>query len=169
MGEVGDRREMTRHIRFFISQKLDVLTFDLSSHGEAPCPVAGLSYGHRESRDVLSAYLYLLRDYETVFAMGGSVGAASLLIALPQMLRLAGVIAENPMINFQRLIQEAPEAQAAPKVFVDLMLRLVMWRGMFDGLLSAENSLRLTHIVPIYFIHSKKDNVVSYRQTEELV
>jgi alpha-beta hydrolase superfamily lysophospholipase len=168
-GGGGDRREMTRYARFYLTQKLDVFTFDLSCHGEAPCKVPGLTYGQRESRDVLSAYLYLSDTYKNIFAMGGSVGAASILISLPAMPKLAGVIAENPMVSFQRLIREAPEAQSAPKTFVNLLLSLAMQRGRFDGLLNAENSLRLTSSVPIYFIHSKADKVVSYSQTEDLV
>ena len=50
----------------------------------------------------------------------------------------------------------------------DLLIKLTMLRGKFDGLLSPENSLRLAKTTPIYFIHSKKDKVVSYRQTQEL-
>lgn len=58
-----------------------------------------MTYGQRESRDVLSAYLYLAGKYEKLYAMGTSVGAASILIALPEMPKLAGVIAENPMVS----------------------------------------------------------------------
>jgi hypothetical protein len=101
-----DRREETRYVRFFLERKLDVLTLDLGCQGEAPCPVPGMTYGHRESRDVLSAYLYLTDRYKRVYAMGTSVGAASILISLPAMPKLAAVIAENPMVSFQRLIKE---------------------------------------------------------------
>lgn len=164
----SDRREETRYIQFFLGQKLDVLTFDLGCQGEAPCPVPGITYGNRESRDVLSAYLYLMGKYEKVYAMGSSVGAASILIALPEMAKLAGVIAENPMASFQRLIQEAPESKSTPRWAIDVLIKLTMLRGRFDGLLSSENSLRLAKKTPIYFIHSKEDKVVSYRQTQEL-
>jgi fermentation-respiration switch protein FrsA (DUF1100 family) len=165
----SDRREETRYIQFFLNQKLDVLTFDLGCQGDAPCPVPGLSYGQRESRDVLSAYLYLADRYEKVYAMGSSVGAASILIALPAMPKLAGVIAENPMASFQRLIREAPESQSMPGWATNALLKVAMLRGRFDGLLSAENSLRLIRTTPIFFIHSKGDKIVSYKQTQDLV
>ncbi|MEW5855397.1 MAG: alpha/beta hydrolase, partial [Myxococcota bacterium] len=45
-GGGADRREGTRFVRFFLARSLDVLTFDLGCHGEAPCPVPGLTYGH---------------------------------------------------------------------------------------------------------------------------
>lgn len=167
-GGGSDRREMTRHLRFFLINKLDVLTFDLGCHGEAPCPVEGLTYGQRESRDVFSSYLYLSKKYQKVYAMGSSIGAGSILIALPQMPKLNGVIVENPMESFQRLISDSPEAQSAPKKFVQAMIDLSMLRGKFDGLLSPKNSLPLANGIPIYFVHSRKDRVVSYRQTQEL-
>lgn len=164
----SDRREETRYIQFFLSQKLDVLTFDLGCQGEAPCPVPGMTYGDRESRDVFSAYLYLTERYEKVYAMGTSVGAASILVALPEMPKLAGVIAENPMASFQRLIKEAPESKSMPSRATDLMINLAMMRGRFDGLLSPKNSLPLTKKTPIFFIHSKVDKVVSHQQTQDL-
>lgn len=163
-----DRRSETKFIRFFLERRLDVLTFDQSGQGEAPGPVPGLTYGTRESRDVLSAYLYLSGKYEKVYAMGTSVGAASILIALPEMPGLAAVIAENPMVSFQKLILETPASKSIPNWFTNLLIRLTMIRGKFDGLESPEHSLRLVTSTPIYFIHSKKDNIVPYQQTKEL-
>jgi alpha-beta hydrolase superfamily lysophospholipase len=167
-GGGSDRREDTRFVRFFLSQKLDVLTFDLGCHGEAPCPVPGMTYGHRESRDVQSAYLYLTDRYRTVYAMGSSVGAAATLIALPAMPALAGAIAENPIASFQRLIREAPEAQSMPGWGIELLMQTAMMRGRFDGLLSPASSLPLAGSMPILFIHSKLDKIVSYQQTQDL-
>jgi len=168
-GGGGDRRGETRYIRFFLARGLDVLTLDLGCHGEAPCPVPGLSYGHRESRDVLSAYLFLSADHQKVYAMGTSVGAAAILIALPQMPGLTAAVAENPMASFQRLILESPAAPpSVPAWFMALLVDVTMLRGRFDGLLSPMQSLRFTRNTPIYFLHSKQDAVVPYRQTQEL-
>jgi uncharacterized protein len=167
-GGGSDRRDQTRYLPLFLGRGLDVLTLDLACHGEAPCPVPGMTYGHRESRDVLSAYLYLAERYDEVWAMGTSVGAASILISLPAMPGLRGVIAENPMSSFQRLIAEAPEAASAPGWFLDHLIGLAMVRGRFDGLLSPENTLPLAGGTPILFIHSLRDEVVSHRQTEQL-
>lgn len=164
-----DRREFTRHLAFFLAQRLDVLAIDYTCHGEAPCPTPGLSYGQRESRDVLSAYLHLSRRYESVYAMGSSVGASALLIALPGMPALAGIIAENPMASFQRLVLESPAAAGSPQAFTRGMIQLAMWRGRFDGQLSPEHALKLGGTTPILFIHSTRDGVVSAAQTRDLV
>jgi alpha-beta hydrolase superfamily lysophospholipase len=164
----SDRREETRYVQFFLGRNLDVLTLDLGCQGEAPCPVPGLTYGDRESRDVLSAYLYLTNRYEKVYAMGSSVGAASILNALPEMPKLTAAIAENPMASFQQLIKEARESQSMPGWATDILIDMAMLRGRFDGLTSPEHSLRLAKTTPVYFIHSKMDEVVSYRQTQIL-
>jgi alpha-beta hydrolase superfamily lysophospholipase len=164
----SDRREETRFIQFFLGQNLDVLALDLGCQGEAPCPMPGMTYGQRESRDVLSAYLYLTEKYEKVYAMGSSVGAASILISLPEMPKLTAAIAENPMVSFQQLIRDARESQSMPARAIDLLIEVAMLRGRFDGLVSPQHSLRFTKSTPIYFIHSKMDEIVSYTQTQEL-
>jgi pimeloyl-ACP methyl ester carboxylesterase len=167
-GGGSDRREVTRYVRYFLNRRLDVLTLDLGCHGEAPCPVPGLTYGHRESRDVLSAYLHLAGKHDKVMAMGSSVGAASILIALPGMPGLDAVIAENPMASFQRLVTETPAARSVPGWLNRFFIRLTLLRGRFDGLLSPENALRLAKTTPILFIHSKQDGLVPYQQTQAL-
>lgn len=167
-GGGSDRRELTRYVRFYLGRHLDVLTLDLGCHGEAPCPIPGLTYGQRESRDVLSAYLFLTSRYDKVLAMGSSVGAASILIALPEMPKLKGVIAENPMASFQKLIAESPAARPFPGWFTQLLIKLTMLRGRFDGLTSPERSVRLTKTTPVFFIHSVRDGVVPPQQTQAL-
>jgi alpha-beta hydrolase superfamily lysophospholipase len=166
----SDRREDTQYIGMYLNQGLDVLTFDQGCAGEAPCPVSGLSYGARESSDVFSAYLYMTQRYSTVYAMGTSVGASSILIALPEMPKLAGVIAESPYANFERLVKEAPESKNIPAFATSNMLAMTKSLGEFDALRSPEHSLPLAgNTVPVFFIHSKADAVANYKQTEDLV
>ena len=136
--------------------------------GEAPCPGAGLTYGSRESKDVLAAYAYLIGKYEKVYAMGSSIGASSILIALPQMPKLAAVIAENANYNFERLIREAPQAQSMPGWVNGLLIGLAERRGHFDDERSAANSLSIAKTTSVFFIHSKLDQTVSYKQTLDL-
>lgn len=164
----SDRRQMTKLIDQYLDQKLDVLTFDMSCQGEAPCNRAGITYGERESRDVIAAYNFLLKQHDRVYAMGTSVGAAAVLIALPDMPKLAGAIAENPPANFKRLLKEAPEAQSMPAWFTDALASLAMWRGGFDGEKNAEEAMTQAKDAPIFFMHSKKDKTIAPAQTEDI-
>jgi pimeloyl-ACP methyl ester carboxylesterase len=167
-GGGGDRREETNYIPFFLKQHLDVLTFDMGCSGEAPCPIRGLTYGTRESRDVLSVYLYLDGRYDKIYAMGTSMGASAVLIAVPEMPKLTAVIAENPMATFRKFIAETPASQSAPSWFLNAMIKLTMLRGGFDDLQNAETSLKLVHNIPILFIQSKKDRIIPFESTEKL-
>lgn len=167
-GGGADRRELTRMIPFYLRQGFDVLSFDLSCHGEAPCQFPGLSFGNRESRDVLSAYLYLSKKYNHILMMGSSVGASSILISLPFLEEVEGIILENPMLSFQRLILDSPESASLPNWMVQSLIELVLIRGKFDTLLSPENSLPLARNVPLLIIHSKKDSVVPYKHSMSL-
>ncbi len=168
-GGGSDRREESRYISFFLARRLDVFTFDMSCHGESPCGVTGMTFGHRESRDVLSVYAYLRPQYPKIYAMGTSVGATSILIALPGMTGLSAVVAENPMFSFQRFVRETPAAPSVvPGWFKTWVIRIAERRGLFDGLASAENSLKLPSNVPIFFIHSKADGLIPWKHSEDL-
>jgi pimeloyl-ACP methyl ester carboxylesterase len=145
-GGGSDRREESRYIQFFVSRRLDVYTFDMSCSGESPCVAAGMTFGHKESRDVQSVYAFLKPLYPRVYAMGTSVGATSILIALPGMAELSAVIAENPMFSFQRFVDETPAAPSfLPGWFKFLVVSIAKKRGLFDGLSSAQNSLRIAN------------------------
>ncbi|TGM16097.1 alpha/beta hydrolase [Leptospira selangorensis] len=168
-GGGSDKREMTKHIRFFLERGLDVFSFDFGCHGEASCVIPGLSYGYRESKDVLSVYHYLSERYNRIYALGSSVGASSILISLPEMPKLSAVIAENPMYNFERLILEFPgTAKDIPALFSHFLIKLTQIRGKFETSPSPASSLANTKSAQILFIHSKEDQVVPFQQTLDL-
>ncbi|MCE9598965.1 MAG: alpha/beta hydrolase [Spirochaetia bacterium] len=168
-GGGSDRREGSRYVKLLLDNHFDVLLFDMGCSVETPCPVPGMTFGHRESRDVTSAYLYLSQKYKTVVPMGTSVGATSILIALPTLRDAAGIIAENPMFSFRRFVLETPASPSiVPQWFKGLVIRLALRRGRFDGLANAETSVRIVKGPPIFFLHSKKDMLIPYQHTEEL-
>lgn len=168
-GGGSDRREGSRYIKLLLNNHFDVLLFDMGCSVETPCPVPGMTFGHRESRDVTSAYLYLTQKYKTVVAMGTSVGATSILIALPALRDAAGIIAENPMFSFRRFVLETPASPSiVPQWFKGLVIRLAMRRGRFDATANAETSIRIVKGPPIFFLHSKGDKLIPYQHTEEL-
>ncbi|WP_291873626.1 alpha/beta hydrolase [Leptospira sp.] len=167
-GGGSDRREVTRYIPFYLSLGMDVISFDLSCHGEAPCHFPGLSFGIRESRDVLSVLVYVKQHYKEIYMFGSSVGGSSVLINLPIISEVKAIIVENPMISFERLISDSKESKSLPKQMINLLVKLVLLRGNFDTMLSPENSMKLTKGIPILLIHSKQDQIVSYLHSKYL-
>ncbi|ABZ97349.1 alpha/beta hydrolase [Leptospira biflexa] len=168
-GGGSDRREFSRFIPFYLHQGFDIISFDLSCHGEAPCLFPGLSFGSREFRDVLSAYLYTEKKYQNIIMVGSSVGASSLLISLPFLKAVKGLVLENPMLDFKSLILESPESANLPNWMLQSLIEIVYIRGNFDFLLSPKNSLSFVNDVPLFIIHSKEDSVVTFHHSESLV
>jgi len=168
-GGGSDRREMTRLISMYLKHGLDVLTFDYSCHGESPCAVPGLTYGERESHDILAAYNFLRGRYIKIYAFGSSVGATAVLTALPHLEGIAGVIAENAPYSFARLLRETPAApQEIPGWFTALLVDVTQSRGKFTGSPNAPDALAATRSAPIMFIHSRNDEVVPVSHTVDL-
>lgn len=170
-GGGSDRREMVRYAHLFLNRGADVYLFDLSCHGESPCAVPGMSFGHRESRDILSIYGHLTANkaYTKFYAMGTSVGTTSILSALPLMPRLSAVVAENPMASFSRFVFETPAAPSfLPSWFKHMVVQLTYRRGKFDGASSPTNSLALPGTVPVFFLHSKNDKLIPWEHSQAL-
>ncbi|TGK47106.1 alpha/beta hydrolase [Leptospira bouyouniensis] len=168
-GGGADRREFSRFISFYLKQGFDTISFDLSCHGEAPCLFPGLTFGSREFRDVLSAYLFIEKQYKNIIMIGSSVGASSILISLPFLKSVKGLVLENPMIDFKSLIFDSPESSNLPNWMMQTLLEIVSIRGKFDYMLSPKNSLPFVNDIPILIIHSKEDSVVNYHHSEKLV
>jgi pimeloyl-ACP methyl ester carboxylesterase len=169
-GGGSDRREGFKYIQYFLGRGFDVYLFDYSCHGEAPCQIPGLSFGAREHKDIVDILAYIKGRHAHVYAMGTSMGAASLLMALPQAVPIDAAVAENPLYSFERL---ALETQAAPRFlprwFVKLTIALTLRRAQFSGEESAGRSLReFRSQMPIVFLHSKEDRLVPYTHSVDL-
>ncbi|MCB1307475.1 MAG: alpha/beta hydrolase [Leptospiraceae bacterium] len=168
-GGGADRRQGYRYVPFFTQRGIDFYVFDMICHGEADCPVQGLSFGQREHRDVLAVYRHLADRYQGIVATGTSVGATALLVALPDMPRVRAVIVENPMIGIGDFVRDTP---AAPALFPDwyrkVLLSVLLTRGRFDGLATASNSLGVGLNTPILFIHSQQDSLNPWQHSVTL-
>jgi alpha-beta hydrolase superfamily lysophospholipase len=169
-GGGSDRREGYRYLEYLIGRGFDVYLFDYSCHGEAPCAVPGLSFGEREHRDIVDILHHLKSRHARVFAMGTSMGAASLLTALPVAEPIDAVVVENPLYSFERLALETGAAPSfLPLWFRRLTVALTLRRAHFSGEVSAGNAMRrFSSKMPIVFLHSKADTLVPYTHSVDL-
>jgi pimeloyl-ACP methyl ester carboxylesterase len=167
-GGGSDRREASRYVDLAFSLGYDLVAIDPACQGLSSCSTPGLSYGARESRDILSVVSTLQRDYVHVAVMGSSVGAASILIALPDMPDIAAVIAENPMSSLWQLLRDAPEARDMPDWAITLLVQLTDWRGDFPFQPDALSAILRGKRVPMLLIHSKADRIVPSTHSKNL-
>src|SRR5581483_9345354 len=80
-GVRGDRRDMLSRAEFLHRQGYAALLIDFQAHGESPG--RQITFGDRESRDVVAALEYLRRSVpgERVGVIGVSLGAAAFVLA----------------------------------------------------------------------------------------
>jgi uncharacterized protein len=166
-GGGSDRREASRYVDLALSLGYDLVAIDPACQGLSSCSKPGLSYGARESVDILSVVSKLKQNYTHIVVMGSSVGAASILIALPE-LDVAGIIAENPMSSLWQLLRDAPEARDMPDWAITLLVQLTSWRGDFPFEPDALSAISRGDRVPVLLIHSKADQIVPPTHSERL-
>lgn len=169
-GGGSDRREGFRYVEYLLGRGFDVYLFDYSCHGEAPCPVRGLTFGEREHKDIVDILHHLKGRHARVFALGTSMGAASLLTALPVADPIDAVVAENPVHSFSRLVLETGSAPSfLPTWLRKLAMALTLRRAHFSGEINAARALHdFSSKMPIVFLHSKADTLVPYSHSVDL-
>ncbi|MBX7058868.1 MAG: alpha/beta hydrolase [Leptospirales bacterium] len=169
-GGGADRREGYRYARYFLSRGIDYYMLDTVCHGSAPCAEnKALSFGAREQQAVRNLYAAVRPKYDGLILMGTSVGATSLLDALPDLPKVNAVIAENPMFSPEQFFLDTPAAPSFfPKVYRRLLFSLAAWRADFPTDMSP--AARLLHYsgAPIYFLHSTEDRLIPPHHSEDL-
>jgi hypothetical protein len=170
-GGGADRREAYRYARYYLSRGVDYYMPDLVCHGRSACAKNdSLSFGARESRSVKNVHAGLrAAGYTGLIFMGTSVGANSLLIALPEMPDLRAVVAENPMFSTERFVLETSAAPAFfPGPYRLFLAHLLAWRGGFPEDEGAAKRIDGLVGPPVFFIHSKEDQLIPYSHTPAL-
>ncbi|MFD1255139.1 Alpha/beta hydrolase family protein [Devosia equisanguinis] len=167
-GGGSDRREASRYVDLAHSLGFDLASFDPVCHGISPCIGGGVSYGDKESVDVRSAVRQLTASYRHVVVMGSSVGALSILRALPSTHGVDGVILENPMESLYQLLRDARESEGLPDWMVASLAGVAQLRAGSSAAPSAVEALRMADLPPLLFIHSKSDQLVPFDHTVRL-
>ncbi|RYG04875.1 MAG: alpha/beta hydrolase, partial [Chitinophagaceae bacterium] len=118
--------------------------------------------------DVAAAVAALERTYGKVVVMGSSMGALSIIRALPQLSNVRGVVLENPMLGLEPLLRDAPQSKGMPPFAITLLTNLVTWRGTFPSVPEAAEVMGGYNGPPLLFIHSQSDQVVPFAHSEIL-
>lgn len=141
-----------------------ILAFDFRGHGNS----AGhtITYGLQERGDVLGAYDYCLKrrdvDRTRLFALGVSMGGASLLQALPEMPEVRAAVVDSAFASLDRMAEH--QLRFFPQLVRIPLVHLVRWfawieTGVDLKRLSPADRLREISI-PILIIHGSGDVVV---------
>ncbi|MBI1312211.1 alpha/beta fold hydrolase [bacterium] len=155
-----------------VESGFQVLTFDFRGHGHSDGHT--ITYGLNERLDVLGAYDACLArpdvDPERVFALGVSMGGASLAMALPEMPQVKAVVLDSAFASLPSMVRY--QFRFAPE-FVRPALTEVA-RGFGWNEIGADiNSLVPARVlqnvdVPTLIIHGDDDHIVPVAQAYEL-
>ncbi len=141
-----------------------VLCFDFRGHGESDGHT--ISFGDRERDDVLGAWDYLVGrkdvDRGRIFGYGISMGAASLLMALPEMPDMKAVVADSAFSDLDRMVHH--QYRFVPGLLRELPVAVTRWVGWLDSGLDVDRVNPQVVIgkvdLPILFIHGVDDTSI---------
>jgi hypothetical protein len=171
-GVAGNRADILPIVLLLLQADFQVLTFDFRGHGESDGHT--VTYGEREREDVLGAWDYVLSrhdvDRERIFGFGVSMGAASLLLALPDLPDLKAAVADSSFSDLEKMIRwqyrYLPGPAAEPLAFLTEVFGWIetgRWASRSSPLRAIEKVS-----IPLLFFHGGRDRVIPSSSTEEL-
>lgn len=153
-------KESTLHYVSFLRRRYDVLAIDLRGHGESEGTVT--TFGAHEVRDVSGAVSALLaRGATSVAALGGSLGAASSLLAAGCDPRIRCVVADAPFARLRELLDLHRARLHIPREpFSPLAKSILDRRCDFDiDRVNPEEAVGRTR-APVLVIHGTGDRTI---------
>jgi len=160
-----------RHSEFFnsihfyealIRSNISVVSIDLRNHGDSDADGKGLGFGVSEARDVAAAISWAKSKIfdQPLFAMGISMGSASIIHARNHMEDLNGIILLDPMLHTQSAFARGASAQTgAPWPLFIPSAYLATWLYGLPRQLSDALSKLCSLKIPILLIQDPEDPV----------
>jgi pimeloyl-ACP methyl ester carboxylesterase len=147
----------------------DVLAFDLRGHGESGG--SRFSLGYLETRDVAGAVAFLKSEGRTELgAIGWSLGAATMLNAMPDLPELRAVVAESAFADLRDVLAvQLPPNTHLPRLFNPSIL---LMGDVLYGFGSAQNrpaeAVARLGSRPLFLIHDGADELIPPDQATRL-
>ena len=138
-----------------------VLCFDFRGHGESDGHT--ITYGFGERQDVLGAWDHLMTRHDVdpnrIFGFAVSMGASSMLMALPELPGIKAVVADSAFSSLVRMVRHQYRFVPGPLAVIPIALTRIF--GWLDADLRVEQVDAVAAIrglkVPIFFIHGLDD------------
>jgi|GEM_PF-1475153 len=149
-----------------------VLTFDFRGHGNSDGHT--ITYGLNERLDVLGAYDACFArsdvDPERVFALGVSMGGASLAMALPEMPRIKAAALDSAFASLPQMVEH--QFRILPpslRSFSTQIARCFGWLEIGADINSLKPAASLEFLdLPVLIIHGEDDHIVPVDHAHQL-
>jgi fermentation-respiration switch protein FrsA (DUF1100 family) len=149
-----------------------VLTFDFRGHGNSDGHT--ITYGLNERLDVLGAYDACLAradvDADRVFALGVSMGGASLAMALPEMPRVKAAVLDSAFASLTSMVEHQFRfVPASVRPVPTQVARVFGWLEIGADINSLAPATRLKTLdLPVLIIHGDEDHIVPVEHAHQL-
>ena len=159
------------HLALFESD-FQVLTFDFRGHGRSDGHT--ITYGLNERLDVLGAYDACLArtdvDPDRVFALGVSMGGASLGMALPEMPQVRAAVLDSAFASMTAMVEHQFRALPEPvRPVLTQVARSFGWIEIGADIESLKTTSHLAKLdLPILIIHGDEDRIVPVEHAHQL-
>jgi hypothetical protein len=163
-GVAANRADILEIIWILQDAGFQVLCFDFRGHGESDGHT--ITYGFRERQDVLGAWDHLMTRHDVdpnrIYGYGLSMGASSLLMALPELPNMKAVVADSAFSSLDRMVRH--QYRFVPEPLTEAPVALTRMIGWLDAGVRVEQVDAVAAIrglqVPIFFIHGLNDGIV---------
>ena len=170
---VGANRGDLRHIIWLLHDaRFQILAFDFRGHGESDGHT--VTYGYAESDDVLGAYDYLLARNDVaqdrVFALGVSMGGASLLLALPRTPAVRAAVVDSAFGELESIVRH--QFRWFPDPAITPLARATEFFGWIETGVNVRDVSPLRALgqidIPLFFLHGSDDKTIPVAETRKL-
>ena len=150
--------------------RLNVLTFDFRGHGASPGHT--LTFGHRETHDLLGAAAFLRRRFpgQPLLIVGMSYGAAVTLQTLRRLPTVAGVWSEGSFARLENIA--ANEFKPVPACLRSGLVAAYNVLALLDCGFRIRDVNPVEYLkgvaVPICFCHAREDRLIPLAEGEAL-
>ena len=158
--------------RRLVASGVSVLMIDLRGHGSSSA--SRLSYGQRERHDVLGAVDWLLeRGYpaDGIGVLGGSMGAATALLAAADEPMLRALVVDSPFADFAEMIERQYRKLSGGLPSWLLPGALLIGRGLSGAELRRVCPLQAAATLrgrPVLVIHSRDDRFIPVQDAHRI-
>ncbi len=149
-----------------------IFTFDFRGHGLSDGHT--ITYGLNERMDVLGAYDACLArrdvDQERLFALGVSMGGASLTLALPDMPQVKAAVLDSAFADLTSMVEHQFRFLPKPlQTVVAQVARVISWIETGADINQLAPAKALPKIdIPILIIHGDADHIVPVEHASRL-
>ena len=172
-GNSSSQMEVKYYLETILQENINVFAFDFSGCGKSEGEYISLGFFEKYDLKIVVDFVYKLPNVGKIALWGHSMGAATILLYASKDPRISCICVDSPFSDFSVLLKELSEQLTIIPGFVfssaySLTKEMVYNRNQLD----IDNVKPINEIknilIPIYFVHGKKDDLIKSEHSLKL-